>query len=103
MQKREWWMLTEEEADRLNPPVQHIVADESGKVYLEHFDDGKWLNAGYIPLPTTRLEWFAYHLIHGLAMRYPWWKVFGFALANTKPETIVVDDEWLERNGHGND
>lgn len=67
-----WYHLTDDEALRLNPPGN---AD----------DRPEWLPVGYIPRPTTRLGWFAYHVIHGLWMRYPPLKVLGYALGNTKP------------------
>jgi hypothetical protein len=85
-----WWKLTDEEAERLNPPILGITEDEEGRVYLEHIVDDKWQPVGYIPSPRTRLGWFIYHIIHGFAMRYPWWKVIGFAFANNKP-----GDDWI--------
>ena len=45
----------------------------------------KWISVGYIPKPHTRLGWFTYHLIHGLAMRYPLRSVIAFSLLHTKP------------------
>lgn len=89
MKKRYWWQLTDEEAERLNPPIQDIIAnDDNGDLYESVIYHPDWQPVGYIPSPRTRFGWFVYHLIHGLAMRYPWWKVIGFALANTKPEEI---------------
>lgn len=98
MMKREWWKLTGDEVQRLTPPPNVLTVDEHGNWWRldTYYED--WQPVGMIPRPRTRLGWLTYHLIHGFAMRYPWWKVIGFALANTKPETIVVDEEWLERN-----
>lgn len=45
----------------------------------------EWLGVGYIPTPRTRLGWFTYHLIHGLAMRYPLRSVIAFSLLHTNP------------------
>ena len=46
----------------------------------------EWLCVGAIPTPKTRLGWFTYHMIHGLAMRYPLRSVIAFSLINTKPK-----------------
>lgn len=61
----------------LNPP-REICID-----WVEIPD--KWISVGYIPKPRTRLGWFTYHLIHGLAMRYPLRSVIAFSLLNTNP------------------
>lgn len=45
----------------------------------------EWTFVGYIPTPQTRLGWFVYHIVHGLAMRYPLRSVIAFALLNTRP------------------
>jgi len=79
---RHWYSLTDEEMLRLNPP-DDVFDDEA-------FYDA-WQAVGVVPRPRTRLGWFCYHLLHGLLMRYPPHKVLGFALANTKPETVDVD------------
>jgi hypothetical protein len=60
--------------------LEIFLADD-GLVYEERLEDERWLGMGYVPRPRSRLGWFVYHLVHGLAMRYPWWKVLGFALA----------------------
>ena len=73
-----WYHLTDEEASRLNPPEDADECDE-------------WLPVGYIPRPQTRLGWLIYHWVHGLWMRYPLLKVLGYALANTKPSSEVID------------
>lgn len=76
-----WFDLTEEEQERFNPPQLYHTYDESScRFGLEDASGQEWLPVGHIPLPTTRLGWFAYHLIHGLWMRYPLHKVVGFAL-----------------------
>jgi hypothetical protein len=79
------WALTPDEVARLNPPEDAAERDE-------------WLPVGYIPQPTTRLGWFAYHVVHGLWMRYPLRKVLGYAFANTQPdsEPVVVESEPVE-------
>lgn len=88
--KRQWWMLTEEEVARLNPPIQVHVFDENDNEYESVVYHPDWQPVGYIPSPRTRFDWFLYHLIHGLAMRYPLHKVVGFAFANTKPSETIV-------------
>lgn len=74
-----WYSLTNEEADRLNPPED-----------VDSHPD--WLPVGYIQRPATRLGWFVYHLIHGLWMRYPLHKVLGYALTNTRPGELDYRD-----------
>ena len=61
------WKLTDEEYDRLNPGYQIIDAEEP--------DLDKFLHVGYIATPRNKAEWFIYHFVHGLWMRYPFWKV----------------------------
>lgn len=84
-----WYTLTDDEADRLNPP--DFVDDDVA------FPDA-WLPVGVIPCPRTRLGWFVYHLVHGLWMRYPLHKVLGYALANTEPEAVdhAEDGRWID-------
>lgn len=55
----------------------------------------KWISVGYIPKPRTRLGWFTYHLIHGLAMRYPLRSVIAFSLLHTNPygKEVRTDDQ----------
>ena len=48
----------------------------------------EWISVGYIPKPRTRLGWFTYHLLHGLAMRYPLRSVIAFALLNTRCDDV---------------
>ena len=79
----DWYCLTDAEANRLNPPDDALERDE-------------WLPVGYIPRPSTRVGWFAYHLVHGLWMRYPLHKVLGYALTNTQPSLEVIDVETIE-------
>lgn len=74
-----WYSLTSEEADRLNPPKDVDNRPE-------------WLPVGHIPRPTTRLGWFVYHVVHGLWMRYPLYKVLGYALANSQPGEMDYRD-----------
>ncbi|HMN30828.1 MAG TPA: hypothetical protein PKE45_21925 [Caldilineaceae bacterium] len=81
MSKLSWFRLTDEEADRLNPPILEVAQDEeTGKTFIELLTDEQWLPVGYIPTPRTRLGWFLYHLAHGLAMRYPFHKVIGYSV-----------------------
>jgi hypothetical protein len=86
---RYWWQLTEAEVARHNPPMQVRVFDENDNEYESVVYHEDWQPVGYIPRPKTRPGWFMYHLIHGLVMRYPWWKVLGFAFANTKPAELI--------------
>lgn len=61
----------------LNPPRELCID------WVEVPDE--WISVGYIPTPQTRLGWFTYHLIHGLAMRYPLRSVIAFSLLHTNP------------------
>ena len=80
--------LTQEEIERLNPhPKQLTVIDGDSIIeYEELLCNDKWLAVGHIPLPHTRLGWLVWHIIHGLLMRYPVYKVIGYALTHTKME-----------------
>lgn len=62
---------------RLNPPR------ELNREWADVPDE--WLGVGYIPCPQTRLGWFMYHVVHGLAMRYPLRSVLAFALLHSNP------------------
>lgn len=76
--------LTDLESNRLNPPILDAVFDEeTGKEYEERLTDPYWLNMGYRPRPTTWLGWFVYHLVHGLWMKYPWYKVLLFSIVQS--------------------
>jgi len=78
-----WYLLTDGESDRFNPPPVEIVEDaETGESFVSLLDDPLWLHVGYIPMPRTRLSWFVYHLIHGVVMRYPIHKVIGYSFAS---------------------
>ena len=46
----------------------------------------EWIYVGMIPRPKTRLQRFLYHMIHGLAMGYPFHRVIAFSLIHTKPK-----------------
>lgn len=63
----------------------------------------EWIGVGYIPTPKTRLGWFTYHLIHGLAMRYPLRSVIAFSLLHTNPygEEEAADEESDQANAAG--
>lgn len=79
---------TQADYDRLNPPIfDHILGDD-GRIYQELLDDDRWLNVGYIPTPTTRLGWFVYHVVHGLAMRYPVASVLRYAWQNSNANGV---------------
>lgn len=67
--KSSWFTMGDDEYDRLNPPVCKVILGEDG-AYVRQIDDANWLPVGHIPMPKTRWGWFAYHLVHGLAMRY---------------------------------
>ena len=73
-----WFEMTDEEYDDRNPPEVEIEFLEDGP-YEKMLDDDAWLRTGYIPTPQTKLGWFVYHVIHGLAMRYPFHKVLFFS------------------------
>lgn len=93
---KHWWQLTDDEVERRNPPTETVTFDAEGNCWMlvPYYED--WQPVGSIPRPRTRLGWFTYHLIHGLAMRYPWWKVIGFALANTNPGVVILGAEDME-------
>lgn len=75
--------MNQADYDRLNPPiVEHILGDD-GSIYQQLIDDKRWLNVGYIPTPTTKLGWLAYHIIHGLAMHYPLAAVISYSFRET--------------------
>lgn len=94
---KNWWQLTEDEIDRLNPPPEIFVPGNDGNLYMLCSYHEGWLPVGNIPAPRTRFGWFMYHLIHGLVMRYPLWKVLGFAISNTKPgEDVDMNVEELD-------
>lgn len=78
------FLMTQEEYDRLNPPTLSVTYDDvKGKYFIEMLDHPGWIPVGYIPSPNTRMGWFFYHMVHGLAMRYPFHKVFYYSLTNT--------------------
>lgn len=100
MLRRQQWSirffrLTAAESDRLNPPTKVIVirsdADtaEEYEEYEKLISDRRWIYLGYIPRPQSHLGWFLYHLIHGLLMRYPLYKILGFAVLNTNRRGVL--------------
>lgn len=64
-----WFMIGDSEYERLNPPVYESLLLNDG-VYVKQIDNIGWLPVGHIPAPRTRVGWFVYHVVHGLAMRY---------------------------------
>lgn len=70
--------MTQQEYDKLNPPFR--LGDMSSSV--------KWQYVGHIPAPRTKMGWFVYDIIHGLAMRYRLLPVLAFALGNLRRERI---------------
>lgn len=78
----EWATLSLEEQERFCAPPTEIFEDDDGMMLLRYFGSDEWLHVGYIPMPKTKLARFLYHLVHGLAMRYPLHKVLVFALTN---------------------
>lgn len=77
-----WATMTNAEYDRLNPPTPVAMLMDDG-LYFRALEDERWLPVGYIPRPRTRMGWFTYHLIHGLAMRYRFWPVLLYSLRET--------------------
>lgn len=73
------------ERHRLNPPTRTLIKGQDGKRYEELLDAPDWIALGYVPRPKTQIGWFAHHIIHGLAMRYPLRAVVAFALLNSPP------------------
>lgn len=87
-----WWQLSDEEVERLNPPMTVITMGQDGNWWALYPDHPNWMNVGHVPRPRTWMGWFAYHVIHGLAMRYPPLKVLGFALASSGRNSEVFVD-----------
>lgn len=87
-----WWQLTENEADSRNPPPLDVIEQE-GKVYQEMILNPEWLLMGYIPMPKSRLQRFLHDLYHGYAMRYPWHKVFWYAVHGLITRESVINFE----------
>ena len=90
------FFMSQEEYDRLNPPILETAQGEDGKMYIEYIIYDEWFRVGYIPRPITRLGWFVYHFIHGLAMRYRFLPVFVFSIKQSfmrplKQEVIYVE------------
>jgi len=83
MGKRSLFFMGTDEYSNLNPPVIEIVEDENGKLYGECLSDDRWIEVGYIPTPSTRIGWFVYHFVHGLAMRYRFLPVLIFSIRNS--------------------
>ena len=81
-----WYHLTDDEADRLNAPNSSLLVHDDA-LYFQYVDDPAWLHVGFVPRPTTRFGWFLHHLVHGIAMRYPFWKVIGFALFESEEDS----------------
>jgi hypothetical protein len=76
---------------RLNPPRELCID------WVDIPDE--WISVGYIPTPRTRLGWFTYHLIHGLAMRYPLRSVIAFSLLHTNPYGSAPSQAGAPGNG----
>lgn len=75
------WLLSDEEYDLLNPPDNiWVIREDDLKVFYELINDDRWCWVGYIPTPQNNFGWFIYHIIHGVWMKYPLWKVVLFAL-----------------------
>ncbi len=73
-----------------------------GEPYEKMNTDPNWLRVGYIPKPSTRLGWFLYNIVHGLAMRYPFWQVVKFSLskgANSGLSVSVVETSGENETG----
>ncbi len=81
---RKIFQMTQNEYDKLNPPVLQVIYDESKDTdFIEILNDSHWTSIGYIPTPQSQFGWFIYHLIHGIVMKYPFHKVLYFSLINT--------------------
>lgn len=63
------------DGNQFNPPYELRVAPNNVP--------DEWVFVGLVPTPKTRIGWFMYHLIHGLAMRYPLKSVIAFSLLDT--------------------
>jgi hypothetical protein len=74
--------LTKEDYERLNPPAILAYKEGVGMFQLRLDNDERWLMVGHVPKPKTKLGWFIYHIVHGLAMRYPLLAVIRWSFAN---------------------
>jgi len=94
---RHLFTMTPEEYKRLNPPyILEIVEDEDGNMFETHFSNDEWLPVGCIPRPRTRLGWFAYHVAHGLAMRYRFLPVLAFSFRHSFIDTPSLEAVVIE-------
>lgn len=92
-----WWRLTEEEADRFNPPPTKFK-NEKKEWYRLSLNDEQWLDMGIIHRPKTRWQWFWHDLYHGYAMHYPWYKVFWWSLIGHEKAIDWGIEEYLKEN-----
>ena len=106
---KQWFRLTNEEANRLNPPpdAAEIVEDDDGNDWCRWAIGAGWMPMGHVPQPRTRLGWFCHNIMHGLMMRYPWHKVIGWSfwysfvepLSEIEPGySITLPENWTEDN-----
>lgn len=85
---RNLFRMTQAEYDKLNPPFR--IGDVA--------NTKEWLHVGHIPTPKTRIGWFVYNVIHGLAMRYRLLPVLSFSLSEffrSNPDrevSLIVND-----------
>lgn len=79
--------MTDEDYKRLNPPDAQMMLTDNG-MYIKVLDDPKWLFMGWVPTPRTDFDWFIYHIMHGLLMRYPLWDVLVWSWRNYRLEQI---------------
>jgi len=92
---RKLYTLTVAEEATYNPPtlktgVVFVEGQVEPDLVMQVLDDDNWLRVGYIPTPTTRIGWFCYHVIHGLWMHYPVWKVLLYAIFESKLQKGAV-------------
>lgn len=90
-----WFRLTDDEITALNPPHGDdvdIFEDETGQTWARWDIGEDWQPLGHAPVPRTRLGWFCHHLMHGLMMRYPLHKVFGWSFWYSFVEPLHEDE-----------
>ena len=68
-----------------NPPSREVLwKEDNQKRYEELVEHPDWIHIGMIPVPKSRLGWFVYNMLHGLAMRYPLRAVIAYSLLHVR-------------------
>lgn len=62
--------------------IESVWDDEKGVLWQEIPNDRRFVHLGFCKTPETNWQTFWYHFHHGMLMRYGFWKVLYFSLAN---------------------